>query len=872
MLLLVPIALLPATGSGQSITVSYEQTLRIEVPGATAAYSLDPLYAEASVDGNTVVVFGRNAGDATIVAVTKEGARTFHVHIPQPPPSRALASARRLAGLTDEGGSYESRYTSDIGRWENVFDFTRHQGDRTIRFHLNNADVLDTSSHESHVGFPVAFYQISAPQREITLLDQMVTNSPLTLDEGIVVRGFHLREDSWIFHVGYSSLATFQNLFLPAEREGIVGLGYRYRLNAHSTLTPNLYYFGGRRDSSDGAQRGSVASLLYDYQRGQNLDFQAEAGFSGGLGQAARFNYVGERDQVRGNVRYEPRHFASSGLSNLHGLTSNLGWARLISERLSLDLNYTGNRYMLPRFNQTNLVWNAELTYRLARHWSAMGGGAYAIFKSRSPLPSTVNSLALPWSLAFDSKHFGETFQYQYARNGGQSSGGNQLRETVHLGWSHWHVMAFVDRQSQAPTLGFIYQNVPGLQQALEELGLSATTPQQIADLLRDNTSLIALGYINQVTVNLSPLRLQGGGSFSWSRRDYHRQQFYYNFLYNSNELVRGGAQTAIHTANYSRRLTESTDLFSSFSIYRTKNQGHPSDYRPMCEVGVRRSFTTVPSLLIPGRHGTISGVIFLDPLGQGAFTSGMRTLTGVEIVLDGVRRAHSDRNGLYAFSQVPYGQHVVEAIFKSQKPYFFTTASRAEVETNGVVNFGITFSISHVFGIVQNDAGIGVPAVGISFANGTHLYGATTDMGGRFSLAGLPAGTYEARLRPESLPEGYSLEDLQSKHLSLDPSAPSQITFTVKAFRNIAGRVSVYQAASGRQVPLAGATVKLRELSRECHTDESGAYLFRDLPAGTFSVVVVSGKHQVVHQLSLPATPVFLKDIDFKLALELTK
>ena len=104
-----------------------------------------------------------------------------------------------------------------------------------------------------------ASYQIISPARDVTLLDQLVTNSPLTVD-GSIVRGFHLREGNFFFHGGYTSTAAFENLIFPTQKEGVAGIGYRFAAGSHAFVMPNVYYFSGSRSSENYLGAGGVAS------------------------------------------------------------------------------------------------------------------------------------------------------------------------------------------------------------------------------------------------------------------------------------------------------------------------------------------------------------------------------------------------------------------------------------------------------------------------------------------------------------------------------------------------------------------------------------------------------------------------------------
>ena len=93
---------------------------------------------------------------------------------------------------------------------------------------------------QPRVALSSASYQIVTPRRDITLFDQYVDESPLTIN-GSIVRGFHMRQDNWFVHAGYTSVATFEGLFLPVQPELVAGGGYRYPLTANSSITGSFY-------------------------------------------------------------------------------------------------------------------------------------------------------------------------------------------------------------------------------------------------------------------------------------------------------------------------------------------------------------------------------------------------------------------------------------------------------------------------------------------------------------------------------------------------------------------------------------------------------------------------------------------------------
>jgi hypothetical protein len=112
-------------------------------------------------------------------------------------------------------------------------------------------------------------------------------------------------------------------------------------------------------------------------------------------------------------------------------------------------------------------------------------------------------------------------------------------------------------------------------------------------------------------------------------------------------------------------------------------------------------------------------------------------------------------------------------------------------------------------------------------------------------------------------------LDEFAPVEFQLDPSSPARVTVTLRAIRNIGGIVTFFDPEAGKNIPLPGVTVTIRELSKECLTDKSGAYLFRNLSPGSYTVVVADGDKELVRSVNLLADPKFLKSVNFSVGNE---
>jgi hypothetical protein len=864
-LFILPLVLCSAMACAQSLTVAYRDTISVPVPQVLAAYSLNDFYAEANTEFEVLTIFGKNPGSAQIVLVTREGSRTIEVKVLPAPASYPRGFVPPVsATAASESGSYESRFISTPAQSENIIDFMRREGDRSATFHLAGTLSFTSVADRSNFALSSIFYQILKPRREITLLDQYMINSPLTVD-GSIVRGFHLRQDNFLFHAGYTSATRFENLILPSQKEGVVGVAYRFLAGDHESLTPNVYYFSGNRASGNSVQPGTVASLVYEYKPGNNLKLLSEIGFSRGAGAAGEIRRYSGHDQLTANLRYEPAHFASLGFNSLHGFYSNLDWTRYLTHRATSTFSFTGNHYNLPSLNLINVVANLDLQFQLFQGWSLISGANYGHSQSQIPSGPPISTLGVPLGLNFNSVHFQSSFLYQYSRVSGAVARSDEFRTTLGTHWAGFRWNSFVDRQTQAMTVAFIYAGVPGLQEALDKLGISATTPEQIAAALSETAGLLNQGFIGGINLNVTPVRLQAGTDLTWSNRPQSHQRVDFSLLYTKNELLQGQNQTAIGTFSYSLKFKKVNEFFSSVSFLRGGTQTGLND--PLFEISIRRQVGSAPNFIISRRRGTIGGVVFADNGATGTYRAGGVLLPGVEVVLDDNRQVRTDNNGRYTFSRVSYGLHSVEVVYHSMQPFFFTTASRVQSDIDTEVNFGVGLSFARLSGSVRGDTGIGLYGIELSISSGGQHLRAQTDSEGRFHVEGLSTGEYEIKIDTQSVPPGYSLAELQTQRTMVDPSVLAHTTFTLRAIRNISGRVRIYDRASRREMFMPGIPVHLKELSRESITDENGIYLFRDLPAGSYTLTALYEGTESRKEIMLPDSPAFPKSIDIDLA-----
>jgi hypothetical protein len=855
-------AVLVIAAQGQSpLTVAYQKTLQLPVAGATAAYSLDSNIVDATAANGVVEIVGKAPGTANVVIVTPAGAQTLAVTVPVPPPILPPGFEPPERQGNGETGTYEFRYNSDPGQITNSIELKRTEGKSFTRMQVINANLFAASGSTSAVGFPFLAYQISRPGTDITFVDKNVLNSPLTLD-GFLVRGFHIRQGDWQFHGGFTSIATFQGLFLATDREYTAGVSRLFHMDEASSLEANAYYFQNPDSQRAFSSNGGVGSLVYRLKLTDKGSFLAELGVSHGMGFAMRGNYDDQRTHITGNYRIQSRNFASLAVNNQHGTFADLNASRKLSERLYASLDLNQSNYNLPTLSQHTFTTTSLLNFKLNRNFSVNGGGAFATFQSQIPVGPRITTVNLPAGVDYSTRHFGTGFQYQRTINIEGGGGGNDYAVNARASAGRFQMSGFFRHDVQVPTLAAIFSQIPGLQDALDRAGIVASTPEQLADLLRNTALLQLLGFTNAFAVNLAPSRNDLSATMSWISRSQSRRKVDVSYFDSDTQLLQGHFILKTGTVSYSQRVRTNNDIVGSASLVHTTISGVTTTH-PLFSISLQHRFFTVPSLLLPGRHGMIQGHIFRDDDATGVYKDQLPLLAGVEVRLDDERVTRADASGYYSFHHVPFGVHRVEARLQSDEPFFYTTDSPATVDMNATADFGINFAKGQIFGFLLNDAGAGIGGITVELKGEKFTRRVQTTLTGKFAFTGLTPGNYSLATLPDSYPPGYALQDLAAQTVAVESGKPASMQFTVKALRSIAGRVMVYDKATLQTVPLAGVLVRLKESRLEVKTGPTGAYIFRNLAAATYTIAIELEGKEVSRTVTLAPAPASIRDID---------
>ena len=826
-LLLALLAAAPLAPAASQFDLAVNDSRTIERPGVTAAWPVDASVVDVSIQNGRIVLFGRSRGTTRVVVVGTAGQSELVVTV-APRPGSSLRTAVPPKRAT--GGTAELRYSSPAREIQHAVAYTNETKDRRTEVAARVVYTAEPGGTRAETSIPSASWRVFTRGREIALLDRDVDHSALTLSR-TPLRGFHYLDDHWRVHAGYTAYTTYQSFLIPVDRQSVAGAGYVFRSGARSTLMPSVFVYG---------DEGTVASMLYGYQDADRLSLRAELGYSNSIGAAAELTYDSERDRLRADFRYRPDDFAVPAAGNPRGFFGDASWSRTYGR------GSTGSVVMSASeaANARVVAVAGDLDHRLNDVVSLTTGASWASF-------SGARSVTVPAGVRLDFSRGGAGAIYRYSRTA-RNRGGHGVRLFGRASIGQLYLSGSVDRQQNAPTIDVIFSERPDLALALGELGISATTPADIARALREQAILADLGFIEGVTVDLAPMRTQIGFEAAWLGASESRQQFRLRLLRNVIEGVATRSATTIATLSYARRVTPDTDVFASYSWWRTERRGVESRVQPVAELGLRQRFDELPAIFSPG-GGSITGVVFADEDLDGR-SDGKGVAAEVELD-GGVQTRSTNADGSFAFRGVSRGSHQVVARVPGRPDAYFTTPSRVEAEPGTKVSFGVASSPARVFGTVLNDAGHGIAGVRVLLTRGNAQLSATTTSDGAFAVSA-PPGEWSLSITTDSVPAGYALTGIEARPVVLSVAQPLQTAFVLRANRSVSGTGAAPNAKlEARVVPRVAPagdvelqpSAKSKAEVRTLQADAEGRFSLRSLPAGEVTLVAGGTEHRVV-------------------------
>jgi hypothetical protein len=534
-----------------SAQVSVEAGKRAElrVFDATSVVSLDSNIADATLSSGVVVVEGINRGETRLVIIGPGGMQEVPVSVilgrPILPPNFVPPESVR-----PQEASFETRYDSARREFDNSVDIRSQSGDRLQQIHITSATAGPGGQGINDL--PSAFYRYADHAFDATLLDQTVFNSPLTLD-GVVLRGLHISADGFQFHAGYTASALFYDFILPAEKEIAAGISYREKIGTALKITPNFYVISSPLAVSPQPRIAALGSVLAELRLPQSWSLKSEVAQSHGFAFASELIHERGPTVFQAHLRDRPLSFPALHAGNLPGLLGDFSWIQPLHFRLSLQSGGNVSRIQLGTLRENTSNASTNLRYQWTKHLSIGSGVVYGSFSGSNYPASKTTSLVEQVNL--ERQAFGAGLLYQVSKASYSFAHGQEVRQTTRFTSNRWQASEFADFQTEALSVQSLESDIPGLEQELTRLGMTAVTPDQIASLLRDGAFLASLGLSANATILTVPRRISWGGDLGFNFGGARADRLSFNFIQNRNRFPTSSSVDSSVTGSYIRHI-----------------------------------------------------------------------------------------------------------------------------------------------------------------------------------------------------------------------------------------------------------------------------------------------------------------------------
>ena len=873
----LPEAILPA------IEVPYQQTVTLEMPGATRVLSVNPSVIDARLRSPGVIELRGAAFGKTYLHVwSASGRMTRAMKTVQPVVDRpALAQQRRAAEelakhLTIE---YQTRFRTlrrgpSLGNTDRETT-TQFDHDLTGRMDIPAGDLAGRVSfrrvNQANTLSSWAASLVNGDLGPLERFDLLVGDtsagfSDLTLPQGTIRGGqfrFYDLEPyvAEVFH-GRRRLGFFSGLSPDVDQEDDVFLSGIRLQERERPLTWELAYATGSGEDRVETQTNQAMEARSWYWPNESVGFGAEAGRTQenayGYRLKSAFHYpTWSVDTAYRNLsqRYENvlgRSFEQGERGVL--VTSSYTPQRAWRLRQRTDI-YEDTVFANPAEPDTlnmELDWGADIDLMEHTLWSS-SYGRQRLLGRLFPTDSTTIRTSLrqrigDFPLLARGTVFGE-YQFRDLRSvAAPASDFDSHTIRLGLGAPIWEPFYWQANQQWT----FLEERLSG----------NENTPRQTS---------AGITYFQRF--NRLPVSLRGGFNFSTTSN-----------ASSANSFLADESRWA-WDAGMRYDLSQDTSAFVDTRFLRTQ-RAVGREYEITLETGVRHLFDTGISWEPSAK---LSGIVYQDLNADGTQQPGERGLPRIRVVAAAAREALTDAGGRFYLGTIR-GRRITVSVDLSTTPegYVPTSPSSLEIDVSKPPPTPLFFGFVaqselrvRVFldaeGNGQYDANdVPLEGVRIALADGAAV---ATDRSGWAFFRGISPGAHTVTLTIDDLASGYVPATLLSQTPSVGEGQIALVDFPVKALRSIGGRVYVDRNRNARfdeETVLPDVAVCL-DGDRRVKTREDGRFLFKEVPAGLHRVVVNCGErlpgylplNATVQTVDFPVQSVQLDSVDFRLGEE---
>lgn len=889
-------AQIPPQKSASRYKVVINETLDIPFEAElNSIVVVSPEIAAAQIkNGHSLTIKGLKIGETILIVSTTQKRLTFIVQVTGTPAISERAKtvdAERAAGENARtSGSYSVNYVKGFdgspSLLRNNVEFRRKLSkDRTLRvsgemFKLfGGADRTQAIAGVRNFGLNRLSVGIDSPDKTIDFLDSQVNISPLSLN-GFTMRGVHLttkpkaaakssanenlqKKGVEIFAgLARPSLALFDDdggkiigAMLPVAsgeswqaRAGFISVvpqkNSRFR-HGGTLLQANVSFAPNKKFSAF----GEAAYANGGFSRGARLDLKLKR--FGASGEIVRFdeksplNGIGAQSGGRKSEAlsfyWRPDNRFSASVSFNHTEVTRLANSRLANfERSTFLANFNYKINRTSRLNFRFIDQKAEI---------AVPGGS-------SNFQIETRGLAAGYNVRFN-KNWTNNFEARlnFSRETSavaELEKGFNLNEQLHFSWKQNSVTGFINYANNTPSLASLIVRNPQLLPPPLQAAF-VLDPALFLQTYRDRISFLLPGIELPQTRNLD-----AGILF---QKTFSRFTLLGEARYNTGEILSQNQNNFSASLGLNVRL----DAANSVQINGWRSFGTAGNQTSVI-FGFTHRFGKESgggfqfSKLLRLNKGKVSGRVYDDLNGNGQDDAGEPGIVGQTIQLNEKRSVKTDADGRYQFS-ASEGAYNIRLVSEDLGVRLrASTATERQISLSSGQTVNVSFGVStfgFLGGRVFNDSGLtdemskyksqGVDGVrlvlrSLDVQSKNFVVEKISSGGGNYEFRNLRPGNYLLAVDLATLPANFRVPAKTSWGIKVAPLAGFYLDIPIAAQRAVAGVVFVDKDGDGNYNPqideaVAGASIFAGDAS--AISDQSGAYIVRNLSAGKIKIIV---------------------------------
>ncbi len=876
---------------------------------------LEPSVAAAEIKTErTLFIKGLNAGETILIISGKNKRITYVIQVVRPPRvSRSnVNEALRDESAESFSGFYGLHFSpgtdSAPSLLRHSFEFNQKlPGSRTLRASGELSNFLGRGerglAQPLGRGFGVNRLRLGldSPGSRFDVLDSELEISRLSFNN-YTMRGLHLVLKSdlrlkgiEIFAGRARPLGSFFN-----DGEGLlagalapVAQGPSWRIRAGA-------FFVSPQRQSDGRESGIIWHTDARYAPNENTVAEAEVAHANG-----NLSWRTRLDLRRGPFDFHGELLRLDPHSPLVGIGAqtagrklnsfSLQWRPLPRFGASLSYNSTTNS---PLSTLRRIELNTKTLLAAASYTPARGTRlSFSFNQQELEQPAT---LSLPFLLNLRTRT--ATFRYgqrighgwtnefearliesREGQTAEQVTSGLSLREQLRYSWRRGSVAGFINYRSNTPSLtGLILRNPLLLPAELRP----AFTADPARFLLTNRDALPELLSGVELPATRSTeagLRLQAAFS---------RLNLAGEVRYSTGEILARNERNILATFSADLKLDAANSIQVSgaraFSFSGTES-------RTALTVSYVHRFGSASgggfqfSKLLGLSHGRVQGRVFFDLNGNGQDDPGEPGTAGMKVQIDGNHTRTTDERGNFNFTALEPGAHAValasedlgvklRASNSTSRQLFLSQRETINISfglTNSGSAQGRVFNDLFLAGEMSAGDAPGVKGVRIILrpasagsANAAWPLSEVVNASGTYEFLNLPPGGYLLEIDPASIPANFRLPGQISWPINITPLQGSYIDLPLIAQRAVSGIVFIDRDGNGQfdsKTDEVVSGVRVVAGLAESWTDNQGAYILRNLPAGKFEVCAYlpKGRKSKIISIELGPDPTFRKNVN---------